>query len=219
MNKKSWIVTLTVVATLGSASAAVAAGASNQSKAYIGTSKAEVIALQKVSGVKEGIELELKNEHGKAYYEVDIRKTSSQKEVDVKVDAMTGKIITVEEDDNETEHQVINKNNTTKSGTIIAKTSNPSAVSKQRASINEEQASKLAVQAINGQVIRIKKDLDDGVKKYEVNMKTKDGIAEVEIGATNGKVLSIDYDDEHENHHDKDNHDKDHHDEDDHDED
>jgi uncharacterized membrane protein YkoI len=44
-------------------------------------------------------------------------------------------------------------------------------------------------------VIEITKDEDDGFIKYEIELKTDRGEAEVEIHASTGKVLDVEWDD------------------------
>jgi uncharacterized membrane protein YkoI len=52
-----------------------------------------------------------------------------------------------------------------------------------------------AEKAVNGKMTEIKKDKDDGFTKYEVELKTARGEAEVDIDAATGKVLDVEYDD------------------------
>ena len=50
-------------------------------------------------------------------------------------------------------------------------------------------------QAVNGKVVEIEKDEDDGLIKYDVELKTDRGEADVEIDASTGKVLEVELDD------------------------
>ncbi|MFX3632755.1 MAG: PepSY domain-containing protein [Candidatus Pristimantibacillus sp.] len=187
-NKQKWIIAAAIVATIGGASAAVAAESTSQSKAYIGHTKAKAIALQEVPGTIDNIELE--REHGKVYYEVEVRKSNKIDEVDVHVDANTGKILAIVEDYDDDD-----RDKRTTSNTSSSVSPSPSANVEQKNVISKDQASKLALQAVKGEVAAVDKDRDDGVVSYEVKLKTSDGKVEVEIDATNGEVLSIDYDD------------------------
>lgn len=205
-NKQRWMIALAIVATIGGTGAAVAAESTSQSKTDIDQSKAKAIALQEVPGTIDSIERE--REHGKVYYEVEVRKSNKVDEVDVYVDANTGKVLAVVEDQDDED----DRNELKSSNTASAVTPSPSI--EQKTAISKEQASKLAVQAVKGQVVKVDKDTDDGVVLYEVKLKTSDGIVEVEIDATNGEVLSIDYDDhfddnDHDDHDDNDDNDND----------
>lgn len=60
--------------------------------------------------------------------------------------------------------------------------------------ITRQQAEKIAVQAVQGKVVEVDLDKDDGVLIYEIELKTAYGKAEVDIAAYGGKVLLIDKD-------------------------
>lgn len=94
--KKGWIIGLGLVVALGGTSAVVAAEAAGS---YIGKTKAKQIALKEVPGTVTDIELERKRDI--VYYEVDIDRTDSYQEVDVHVDAYTGKVLRVVNDDDD----------------------------------------------------------------------------------------------------------------------
>ena len=61
--------------------------------------------------------------------------------------------------------------------------------------ISQADATAIAEKAVNGKVVEIEKDEDDGLIKYEVELKTDRGEAEVEIDASTGKVLEVEWDD------------------------
>ena len=61
--------------------------------------------------------------------------------------------------------------------------------------ISQADAIAIAEKAVNGKVVEIEKDKDDGLIKYEVELKTDRGEAEVEIDASTGKVLDVEWDD------------------------
>lgn len=63
--------------------------------ALIGIAEAERIALQHFSGTI--IEIELDSDNGRLYYEVEMK--TSKGEVELEIDAYTGKIISIEIDD------------------------------------------------------------------------------------------------------------------------
>lgn len=65
-----------------------------------------------------------------------------------------------------------------------------------QAIISLEEAIKIAEKEVDGKVISIEKEHDDGRIKYEIELKTARGEVDVEINATNGKIIEIDYDDD-----------------------
>lgn len=199
-NKKSWMLGVGLVVALAGTSAVVAAEAAT---AYIGKEKAKQIALKEAPGKVTDVDLERKR--SVAYYEVEIDRQDSQREVDVHVEAVTGKVLKVEEDDDNRKWAA-----TPVIGNGKGTASKPATASK---SITKEQATKLAQQAVKGEVIRVETDWDDDDKEYEVTLRTASGYAEVEISASTGKVLDIDYDDDDDDY--DDDHDDDHDDDDD----
>ncbi|WP_337098717.1 PepSY domain-containing protein [Paenibacillus sp. YIM B09110] len=200
MKRKGWIIGLGLIVALGGTSAAVAAEGVTS---YIGKIKAKQIALNAAPGTVTDIELD--RERNTVYYEVDIDRKDTFQDVDVHVDAATGKVLKVKNDDDDTPR-------TTTAPTTAPTTSPTSAPSAESASttITKEQAGKLAQQKVKGEVIRVETDWDDGMKKFEVKLRTAAGRAEVDIAAATGKVLDVDYDnDDDDNDDDNDNDDDD----------
>ncbi|WP_214630535.1 PepSY domain-containing protein [Paenibacillus agaridevorans] len=97
MIKKSWIIGAGLVAVLGGAGAAFAAGA--PAGDYIGKAKAKQIALQAVPGTVTDVDLE--RHSGTVYYEVDIDRKEDFREADVYIDAISGKVLRIVEDDDD----------------------------------------------------------------------------------------------------------------------
>ncbi|WP_410768922.1 PepSY domain-containing protein [Fontibacillus sp. BL9] len=162
----------------GTGSAATSKTAIQQAgKSYITIEQAKAAALKAEAGRVSDVELERKS--GKVYYEVEIDQTNG--EVDVLVDAVTGKILGVkdkEKDDDD--HDFFTESN----GTVPAKVK-----------ITSDQASAIAVkQVTGGTVVKVELDYDDGRYVYEAELKTAQGEADVEIDATTGKVYSVDQD-------------------------
>jgi len=198
MTAKKWIISLGIVAALGGSTAAFAAGASGSgtsaasSTSNIGLMKAKEIALQKVAGTLDSIELEHK--HGKAYYEVEIVK-ADRTESEVHVDAATGKVLKViadDQDDYGSDRDVYRGGSHAKPD----KASGAASGGNQKPAISEQQAVQIATKAVNGQVTKIELDHEDGKLQYELDLKTGRGEAEVELSAADGTILSIDYDDQ-----------------------
>jgi len=65
----------------------------------------------------------------------------------------------------------------------------------QNSIISQTGATAIAEKAVNGRMVEIEKDEDDGLIKYELELKTDRGEAEVEIDASTGKVLEVEWDD------------------------
>ncbi|MBU5672230.1 PepSY domain-containing protein [Paenibacillus brevis] len=188
-NKKSWMLGVGLAVALAGTSAVVAAEAAT---AYIGKEKAKQIALTEAPGKVTDVDLERKR--SVTYYEVEIDRQDSGREVDVHVEAVTGKVLKVEndaDDDRKIAAEATTATAATGNGTDTASKSATSAKS-----ITKEQAVTLAGQAVKGEVLSVETDWDDGDKEYEVTLKTASGFAEVEISASTGKVLDIDYDDD-----------------------
>ena len=61
--------------------------------------------------------------------------------------------------------------------------------------ISQAQAIKIAEEAVNGKMTEIKKDQDDGILQYEVELGTDRGKAEVDVDVSTGKVLKVEFDD------------------------
>ena len=141
-------------------------------KTFLSTDEVEKIALKEVAGIVEEIELE--KQAGKSVYEVDIEKDNI--DYTLHIDAYSGEIYTIDsdnDDDNNHSHNGQNNQNI----------------------ISQADAIAIAEKAVNGKVVEIEKDEDDGLIKYEVELKTDRGEAEVEIDASTGKVLEVELDD------------------------
>ena len=61
--------------------------------------------------------------------------------------------------------------------------------------ISQADAIAIAEKAANGKVVEIELDEDDGLLKYDVELRTDRGEAEVEIDASTGNVLEVELDD------------------------
>lgn len=106
------------------------------------------------------------------------------------MDAYTGKILAVVDDEDYDDDDDYN-------GTVAGASSNQAA-SKQ-VKLTEAQASNIALkQVTGGKVTKIELDHDNGRYVYEVELRTADGEADVDIDANTGKVLSFDQDFDHE---------------------
>lgn len=57
--------------------------------------------------------------------------------------------------------------------------------------IDSEMAIQIALQQVPGKVIKIELDNDDGLLVYEVYISTIEGIYEVDVNASTGKILKV----------------------------
>lgn len=136
------------------------------------------IAAEKVNGTIEEIELE--REKNNTYYEVEIN--DGKKEHELKIDAVTGEVFKHEQDWNDDRDDWNDDDDDDR----VNKSSNI---------ISSNNASNIAAKTVDGRVLEIELDEDDGRLMYEVELWTSKGEAEVEIDAYTGKVLSVEYDD------------------------
>lgn len=142
----------------------------NDKKELITLEKAESIALSKFKGNVEEVELE--REHGKLHYKIEL---DDDMDTHVYIDAVTGDIVGNASDDDDDDFSKNQINNTN----IITK----------------DEAIKLAEKAVGGKVYSYEKELDDGIVKYELELRTNKGEVDIEINAVTGDILEIDYED------------------------
>ncbi|UPK43773.1 PepSY domain-containing protein [Paenibacillus pabuli] len=207
MNKhKLWIGSLSAAVLLGGSAVAASGSVNGQSVQSAQTSttqsvtqtqkntgklltvaQAKEAALKATDGKVDDVDLERRN--GQTFYEVEIDKKGSN-DVVVRLDAYTGKILAVVDDEDYDDDDDYN-------GTVAGASSNQAA-SKQ-VKLTEAQASNIALkQVTGGKVTKIELDHDNGRYVYEVELRTADGEADVDIDANTGKVLSFDQDFDHE---------------------
>ncbi|WP_438496772.1 PepSY domain-containing protein [Paenibacillus sp. IHBB 3054] len=145
----------------------------SQSKTLIGVDKAEAYALKSAQGRVESIDL--KERISGSYYEVEIR--YNHQEIDVRVDAYTGKILSVrkETDDDDDDNYAAA---TSQSGTMIS----------------AAKAAEAASASAKGTVTEIDLDGDNGSFVYEVEIRNGKVTTEVGVDAYTAKVLYTDVD-------------------------
>ena len=131
----------------------------------ITAAQAGSIAAGAIKGTVE--EIELGKENGNLIYSVEI--INEKGEHDIKVDAYTGKIlkIEVENDVGKKEFEVVNPK------------------------ISEEQAKKIALNAVNGKVTDIEAKKVNGVYAYEVEIQSNGQETDVLVNMMTGKIESI----------------------------
>ncbi|WP_342564339.1 PepSY domain-containing protein [Paenibacillus sp. FSL R7-0345] len=147
----------------------------SQSKTLIGVAKAEEIALKSAPGQVESIELEKKL--SSTYYDIDIQQKNQ--EVDVRVDAYTGKVVSVrkEADNDDDDYSYTSAGAASDAKLITA-----------------AKAAAAANAAIKGKVTDVDLDRDDGTAVYEVEIRNGRISTEVGVDAYTGKVLYTDVD-------------------------
>ncbi|KOY14721.1 hypothetical protein AMS66_20860 [Paenibacillus xylanivorans] len=203
MNKhKLWIGSLSAAVLLGGSAVAASGSVNGQSVQPSQTSttqsvtqnqnstgklltvaQAKETALKATEGKVDDVDLERRN--GQTFYEVEIDKKGSN-DVVVRLDAYTGKILAVVDDEDYDDDDDYNDS-------VAGTSSNPSA-SKQ-VKLTEAQASNIALkQVTGGKVTEIELDHDNGRYVYEVELRTANGEADVDVDANTGKVLSFDQD-------------------------
>ncbi|AZV45122.1 propeptide, PepSY amd peptidase M4, putative [beta proteobacterium KB13] [Peribacillus asahii] len=66
--------------------------------------------------------------------------------------------------------------------------------------VSKEEAVKSVSEQVNGEVIKVERDLDDTLT-YEMTMKTENGYEDVEVNASNGEMIEREYDDDNDDSH------------------
>ncbi|MGG3309011.1 PepSY domain-containing protein [Paenibacillus lautus] len=162
----------------------------------IGMEKAEQLALAAANGKVESMDIDRKK--GKLVYDVEIQQNN--RDVDVWIDAYTGKSlgVRVDRDDDDDDRDNLPGN-----------------------LIGAGKASAIAVKHVKGgTAVEVDLDQDDGRWVYDVEVKTANGSSDVEVHAVSGKVIKAEYE-KYDDHDDgdalDDHHDWDHGDHDDHD--
>ncbi len=197
-------------------------------EAEVPSKKAEEIAMQEVKGANVK-EVELEHQNGELIYEVELEGTHDD-DVEVDVNATTGKVVKVD-DDRDDDNVKVQNNNVT-SGTVakahddhdddddINVKNNVSSekvvkvnadrddddrvISQQAASsvkISKEQAISIATKDTPGKIVEIELDDDN---HYEIEMIYDGKEVEMEISAINGKIIEKEIDDLDDNNDDRD---------------
>lgn len=200
MKKNLLIIGVTGAVLLGGAVGVGAFSETTQEKEshFISMKKAEEIALTEVEGTIESVELE--KDDGKVKYEIDIRDQHGNDDIDVEIDATTGKVIKVERDDDDKKvktetvsaESIKNSHDDAVSSTLSDKVNTQGTntqSTKQR--ITKEEAIAIATKETPGKVVEV--DYDDG--EYEIEIRTETYKIEFEIDASTGRIIQKDIDD------------------------
>ncbi|CAM4517530.1 PepSY domain-containing protein [Paenibacillus typhae] len=146
-----------------------------QSKTLIGVAKAEEIALKAAPGQVESIDLEKKLSG--TYYDIDIQQKNQ--EIDVRVDAYTGKVLSVRKETDNNDDDDHYTSSSAASGAAL---------------ITAAKAAEAATAKVAGKVTDVDLDRDDGTAVYEVEIRNGRTSTEVGVDAYTGKVLYTDVD-------------------------
>ncbi|MFS0863935.1 PepSY domain-containing protein [Fredinandcohnia sp. 179-A 10B2 NHS] len=187
MKKNILLIGVTTVVLLGGA---VGVGAiANDSKALaskesiISIEKAKDIASKEAEGAKvESIELE--REHGQWVYDVDLDFPGSDDDIEVDVSAVTGEVVKVDDDRDDTKGDVSNNTSTNNAPKSVSDT----PTTKQ---ITIEEAVEIATKDTQGKIVEAEYD-DDGY--YEIEMKHEGNEIEFKISAKDGSILKKEVD-------------------------
>ncbi|MBB5323332.1 putative membrane protein YkoI [Anoxybacillus tepidamans] len=155
-----------------------------QATAKITEKQAIAIALQHVKGQENGTELE--NEDGVVVYAVEV-KGEQGKLYDVKVDAQTGAVVNIDQNDqdkNEGEYSDKETNDDQNGGEADS------------VKITKEEATNIALHEVSGEIKEVDVEKENNEAVYSVTIQTKQGKQEVKIDAETGKVLKVEADDQ-----------------------
>ncbi|MGQ8873288.1 PepSY domain-containing protein [Paenibacillus sp. TSA_86.1] len=155
----------------------------NNTGKLLTAAQAKSIALKAVEGKVDDVDLERRN--GQTFYEVEIDRKGNP-DVTVRLDAYTGKVLAVINDDDHDDDDDYRNNGTANSS---------SASASNQVKLTVAQASNIALkQVTGGKVTKVELDRDNGRYVYEIELRTAQGEADVDIDANTGKVLSFDQD-------------------------
>lgn len=204
MNKtKLWIGSLSAAVLLGGSAVAASGSVNGQSVQTTPTStsqsttqnqtntgklltvtQAKAAALKAADGNGKVDDVDLERRNGQIIYEVEIDRRGSD-DVIVRLDAYTGKVLAVVNDDDDDDDDY--------NGAVTNNSSSTSASNQVKLTV--AQASDIALkQVTGGKVTKVELDHDDGRYVYEIELRTAQGEADVDIDANTGKVLSFDQD-------------------------
>lgn len=134
----------------------------------ISMDEAKKIALHEAGGKLKGIELE--KDDGRLIYEIELISDEKGRKVDIDIDAKTGKIIKVDQDDDHDNEPVTNK----------------------EAKVSMEDAIAVAVKDTPGEVEGSEFDPEDGY--YEIEIQTGKNEVEIKVDSETGKIITKDND-------------------------
>ncbi len=168
------------------------------SQAQITAEEAKAIAVKAVGAQLSDIkEVELENHNGNLVYSIEIAKDG--KLFEVEVDAITGTVMILEQDDdNGSEENETNEvEDEAETNEEASEQVNPKQASK--SIISQQEAKEIAVKHIGAQLSDVKAvelETEGGKTIYSVEIVIDYKLVEVEIDATNGNVISVEHGDD-----------------------
>ena len=157
-----------------------------QAKVKLTLDEAQVFALNKVAGTVQ--ESELEDEDGVVVYGFEIQ-TASGDVNDVKVNAINGDIVKVENDANDDENGTEESEESEENDDNIAEL-------QAKAKLTSDEAQAIALKEVPGTVIESELEDEDGVVVYGFEIQSTNGVQDVKIDAATGKVVKVEADNE-----------------------
>ncbi|WP_121611109.1 PepSY domain-containing protein [Mesobacillus foraminis] len=150
------------------------APAAKKTENKISMEKAEEIAVKEAGGTVEKVKYD--KDDSRENYEVELRSEDGNDDTDVKIDAVTGEVISIDRDDDDDDD------------------ANESNVQNTEVKLSKDDVIAIAVKETPGTVTEFEFDRDDLV--YELEVKTDKSQVDYEIDANTGKILEKDTDDD-----------------------
>lgn len=172
--------------------AMVMMGCSSASKNILTLEEAQEIALKEVSG--KVLKAHEDSDDGVSYYDFTI--VTDNEKYEVEVDANSGKIIKMEKDDDYVGNHTNDDTNSTNQNNTS--NTNGNTNTNTQATITAEQAQQKAMDRVGGgYLVKCELDHDDGVLKYEIEIKNGNKEYDVDVDANKGEIIKFDeeYDD------------------------
>lgn len=172
--------------------AMVMMGCSSASKNILTLEEAQEIALKEVSG--KVLKAHEDSDDGVSYYDFTI--VTDNEKYEVEVDANSGKIIKMEKDDDYVGNHTNDDTNSTNQNNTSNTKGNTNTNT--QATITAEQAQQKAMDRVGGgYLVKCELDHDDGVLKYEIEIKNGNKEYDVDVDANTGEIIKFDeeYDD------------------------
>lgn len=198
---KTWIAVLVGAFVISAVGLGIQHIAANPDDAQLTSTEIRDIVKDKYPG--EITELELERENGQLVYEVEIE--GPEGEYEMKLDASTAEIVKLEEKRKRAskDGQQSEQANDVSDEKIQQASPHSEQASKQKkdaelsenARISIEEAKEIALNEIPGTIDEVALDREDGLLVYEIEIKTNNGEAEVEVDAYTGEVVMISWDD------------------------
>ena len=165
-----------------------------EKEATITDEEAISAALKEVEG--KANEAELENVDGAIVYGVEVTDNEGQ-EHDVKVDAKSGKVLHIKDDEKENENEKGDKEEQ-QDGEVDDEVEQ--AQLEKEATLTEDESTSIALNELNGKVTDTELEDEDGTIVYSIEITDDQGVKhDVKVDAKSGKVVNVSADDESEN--------------------